>query len=253
VDFDSAFVLYRYNRTMQKPDYGIDAPGVIRNLAVIGVALLVAAAAPHWGPLRFSDNLRLTMLITGAFCAIEAVLMLLYAKVGKFGYRDRMLAKVDWKGSERVLDIGTGRGLLLIGAAKRLTTGKAVGIDIWNAKDLSGNAMRNTLHNAELEGVKENIELLSEDAQKMSFSDASFDVVVSNLCLHNIPSAEGRTKACREIARVLKPGGIALISDFMHTADYQKAFTQAGLQAERFAPDLLHTFPPLRTVIARKL
>src|SRR5437868_3777990 len=108
-----------------KPDYGIDAPGVIRNLAVIGVVLLIGAATPHWGPLRFSDNLRVTMLITAAFCVVEAVLMLLYAKVGKFGHRDRMLAKVEWKGSELVLDVGTGRGLLLIGAAKKLTTGKA--------------------------------------------------------------------------------------------------------------------------------
>ena len=93
---------------MQKPDYGIDAPGVIRNLALIGLLLLIACAPIRWGPLRFSDNLRLTMLITGLICVIEAGLMVLYAKVGKFSYRDRMLAKVSWKGSEHVLDVGTG-------------------------------------------------------------------------------------------------------------------------------------------------
>ena len=76
--------------------------------------------------------------------------------------------------------------------------------------------------------------------------------MVSNLCLHNIPAAAAREKACREIVRVLKPGGIAVISDFKNTADYAKAFQAAGLKAERGGPHLFSTFPPLRVVVARK-
>jgi len=163
-----------------------------------------------------------------------------------------MLAMVQWKGDEQVLDVGTGRGLLMIGAAKKLSAGKAIGIDIWSAKDLSGNRMENTLRNAELEGVRDRVELLSEDAQRLSFPDSTFDVIVSNLCLHNIPSSEGREKACREIARVLKPGGVAIISDFIKTAEYEKTFRDAGLTTERTSPSILKTFPPLRIVTARK-
>jgi arsenite methyltransferase len=37
---------------------------------------------------------------------------------------------------ENVLDVGTGQGLLMNGAAKHLTTGKSIGIDIWISKDL---------------------------------------------------------------------------------------------------------------------
>lgn len=48
------------------------------------------------------------------------------------------------------------------------------------------------------------MEVLSGDATAMKFADGTFDVVVSNLVIHNIPSREGRDKACREIARVLK-------------------------------------------------
>jgi cyclopropane fatty-acyl-phospholipid synthase-like methyltransferase len=61
--------------------------------------------------------------------------MLLYARWGKFRHRDRMLNMVSWRGGEQVLDVGTGRGLLLIGAARRLSTGKSTGIDVWSAKD----------------------------------------------------------------------------------------------------------------------
>src|SRR5262249_54722402 len=149
-----------------------------------------------------------------------------YSKVGKFRHRDRMLAKIAWRGDEQVLDVGTGRGLLLIGAAKKSARGKATGIDIWSAKDLSANAMEATLANAVLEGVRDRVELKTEDASRMTFADSTFDVVVSNLCIHNIEDPKGRDNACREIARVLKPGGIAVISDFKNTGAYAGVFTQ---------------------------
>lgn len=178
--------------------------------------------------------------------------MLLYAKVGKFSHRDQMLAKVTWTGAETVLDVGAGRGLLLIGAAKRLTTGHATGIDIWNAEDLSGNGPEALLANVDLEGVAAKTTVKSEDARQMSFADASFDVVLSNLCIHNIYDREGRKKACMEIARVLKCGGVAVISDYKHVREYARIFAAAGLLVNLYSPDWLRTYPPLRIVVARK-
>ena len=234
---------------MKKPDYGIDAPGVVRNLLVIGVLLLGGRVAL---PATLRPFHR-AMLWTGVAVVTEGLLMLLYAKWGKFRHRDRMLAAIDWKGNERVLDVGTGRGLLLIGAAKHLTSGgRAVGIDIWSTKDLSGNTKEGTEENAALEGVADRVEVRGDDARKMSFPDASFDVVLSNLCLHNIPSAAGRADACRGIARVLAPGGVALVSDFMKTAEYEREFRAAGLAVTRSARALTDTFPPLRVVRAVK-
>jgi arsenite methyltransferase len=234
---------------MKKPDYGIDAPGVVRNLLVIGVLLLGGRVAL---PATLRPFHR-AMLWTGVAVVTEGLLMLLYAKWGKFRHRDRMLAAIDWKGNERVLDVGTGRGLLLIGAAKRLTSGgRAVGIDIWSTKDLSGNSKERTEENAALESVADRVALRSDDARKMTFPDASFDVVLSNLCLHNIPSAEGRAAACREIARVLAPDGVALVSDFMKTKEYERTFREAGLAVTRSARALTDTFPPLRVVRAVK-
>jgi len=140
----------------------------------------------------------------------------------------------------------------MIGAAKKLSTGKAVGIDIWSAKDLSGNTMDGTLRNAELEGVHERTEVQNGDATAMKFADGSFDVVLSNVCIHNIPTKQGRDEACREIVRVLKPGGRAIISDFIHTADYVKAFRAAGAVVSRTGMDFLFTFPWLRIVDVQK-
>ena len=235
-----------------KPNYGIDAPGVVRNMLAIGIAcLLLAWFLPNLPIGSVTFRLRPMALITGTILLIEGSLMILYAKAGKFRHRDRMLAMVDWKGNESVLDVGTGRGLLMIGAARKLTTGRAVGIDIWSTTDLSGNSMENALRNAEVEGVRERVEIQNVDATAIKFPDNHFDVVLSNLCLHNIPTREARDKACREIARVLKPGGKAIISDYKNAGQYAEVLKSAGAVGRR-GPYLLDTFPPLRIVQVEK-
>jgi SAM-dependent methyltransferase len=235
-----------------KPDYGIDAPGVVRNLLLIGAALIISGILfPTIQIGRVTILWSRSAFWPGASLLLGGILMVVYAKWGKFRHRDRMLNMIPWRGDEQVLDIGTGRGLLAIGAARRLTTGKSTGIDVWSTKDLSGNSLARTQANVDVEGVRDKVELRSDDARKLSFPDASFDVVVSNLCIHNIPDSEGRAAACREIARVLKPGGTALISDFILTGFYQKVLAEAGLKVTRTGFNLL-TYPPLRVVRAEK-
>ena len=232
---------------------------MVRNLFVAAGLLMAAVvfAPPRAGPFRIGGT-DVTFDLRGVFagpaigCLLGGGLMIVYAEWGKFRHRDRMLAMVPWTGGEIVLDVGTGRGLLAIGAAKRLTTGTAVGIDIWSPKDLSGNSADAFLANAEAEGVAERVEVRNGDAREMPFPDRSFDVVLSNVCLHNIPGREGRAEACREIARVLKPGGVALVSDFEKTLEYERTLTEAGLAVTRTGPHVLDVFPPLRIVRAEK-
>jgi SAM-dependent methyltransferase len=93
---------------------------------------------------------------------------------------------------------------------------------------------------------------LSEDARNLSTPDASFEVVLSNVCLHNINEAAGRAKACSEIARVLKPGGVAVISDYKLMREYEAEFKKCGLVVEMCPLDWTGTFPPMRILVARK-
>jgi len=159
---------------------------------------------------------------------------------------------VNWRGDERVLDVGTGAGLLMIGAAKRLTTGRATGIDLWSQVDLSANEKQRTLRNAELEGVKDRVEVLDGDATAMTFPNGTFDVIVSLACIHNIATREDRDKACQEIARVLKPGGAAIISDFKNTSRYKSEFQKAGLKLSSEGGYSWSTFPPMRIIKVTK-
>jgi len=243
--------------TSTKLDYGIDATAVMRNLFLFGaLCLLVAIFAPpliRLGPISLAPRF---FGWPAAFLIAEGFLFLLYVKVGKFRHRDFMLSMHTWRGEENVLDVGCGRGLLLAGAAKRIAAlagnGHATGIDVWSNVDMGGNSPAATQRNLDLEGVASLCTLVSQPAQEMSFPDATFDVIVSNLCLHNIYDAPTRHRALHQIVRVLKPGGIALISDYKRTAEYADEFRQAGLAVEKKHGSFITTFPPLTVVIARK-
>lgn len=214
-----------------KPVYGWDAPGIMLGFIGAGMALVGGGLLLTW-----LQHGALTHVIGWALFAIGVVPLLLglamlqYGLGGKLRTRDAMLDFVAWRGDERVLDVGTGAGLLLVGAAQRLTRGgRATGIDVWAAKDLSNNAATATLRNLAIEGIAERAEVLTQDATRMGFADQSFDVVLSLLCLHNIEPKADRAVACREIARVLKPGGRMVIGDYIPTHDYAEALATAGL------------------------
>jgi SAM-dependent methyltransferase len=237
-----------------KPDYGIDAPAVLRNLFLFGFLCLMASFLIH-GPLRIGNVViyfKSMFFWTGAALTAEGFLYLLYVKVGKFHHRDFILNLHAWRGDEQVLDIGCGRGLLLCGAAKRITTGHANGIDIWSSVDMGGNSMAATQNNIDLEALTERCTLLSAGAQHMPFPDAHFDLIVSNLCLHNIYDAPTRHQALAEIVRVLKPGGQVLLSDYKLTSEYAAHLRTAGLEVVKMRGTLWTTFPPLSVVVATR-
>lgn len=227
--------------TPPTPDYGLDAPGVVRNLFIAaGVALLtfLTIATHLWsGKLTLGGgdfNLRPLSVGLTLGCLGMGAWMAWDSKVGKVRERERLLDLLTWTGRERVLDVGCGRGLLLIGAAKRLMRdvegggGSAAGIDLWQEQDLAGNRPEAVLENARLEGVADLVEVHTADMRKIPFSDGAFDTVLSMNAIHNVYSRAGRAAAIAEIARVLKPGGTALIVDVRHIREYAEALRAAG-------------------------
>jgi ubiquinone/menaquinone biosynthesis C-methylase UbiE len=214
----------------QPARYGFDAPRVMVTLLGMGGALVGAGLV---GALLFSGWLfwaAVFIIADGLIPLVLGLAMLAYGLAGKMRMRDRMLAMIDWRGDEQVLDVGTGRGLLLIGAAKRLRSpGRATGIDIWRSEDLSDNTLDALAANVAAEGVEDRVALLTQDARTLQFRDGSFDVVFSLYCIHNIDGEAEQDRALLEIARVLKPGGRALIGEWLPTSRYASVLRNAGL------------------------
>jgi SAM-dependent methyltransferase len=190
---------------LQRPRFGVDAPPVPAVLGAAGVACYLAAAP--WRPSRTAKLTAGTVLLAHAGIYLHTTLR------GKLRVWERELDRAGLKGDEQLLDLGCGRGAVLIEAARRLPEGRAVGADLWS-KDQSGNSPEATLANAAAAGVSDRVEVRTADMTALPFADNSFDVVTGALAIHNIPSHAGQYRALDEAMRVLRPGGQLLIADF---------------------------------------
>lgn len=233
-------------------DYGLDAPKEVQTFAIRGAVLIAIAGVMSLTNGAAALPLICIILAIALGFLFSAAVMFWSSRVAKLKMRDRILDGLPWRGDEQVLDVGCGRGLFLIGAAKRLTSGKAVGVDIWRQQDQGRNKAEATLENAKLEGVAAKVKVENADARKLPFPDARFDVVLSSLALHNIDEREDRTKAVEEMVRVLKPGGRMAIFDILRTADYAKDLQRIGMADVELSPMRLLWCLPTRYVTARK-
>src|SRR5262245_5235440 len=152
------------------------------------------------------------MSFYAAFFLANALSFYYATRHGKFVVWNRILDGLQVRSDERVLDMGCGRGAVLIAVAKRLTSGHATGIDLWSTRDQSGNASDVTRRNASIEGVSDRIAIETGDMRSLPFADGSFDLVVSSLAIHNIRTNSDRAKAVSVAWRVLKRGGRLVVA-----------------------------------------
>ncbi len=203
----------------RRGSYGIDAPyapAFILGLAVIELVMAILSGR-GWS--------YLAALVVASFAAYY----LHFTLRGKFLVWAELLDQLELRGDERILDLGCGRGAVLLMAAQHLTTGRAVGVDLWRRADQSGNSAEAARRNAVAEGVADRVELHTGDMTALPFENDSFDVVVSSLAIHNIPGRAGREKAIDEAVRVLRPGGRLLIADVRATRQYQLRLAKLGM------------------------
>ncbi|HEY5532189.1 MAG TPA: class I SAM-dependent methyltransferase [Candidatus Anoxymicrobiaceae bacterium] len=108
-------------------------------------------------------------------------------------------------GDEVVLDLGAGSGYFSIPIAEMLESGKVLCLD------LSEEMLSSLEHKAKRSGQWGRVEPVRRDAIDTGLQESSVDIVVSSNFMHELADPG---KVATEIARVLKPGGRLLVSDF---------------------------------------
>lgn len=193
---------------------------------------------------------------------IAAPLYLYASLKGKGDFWDNIVSHLSSDDIEApVLDVGCGRGLVLLKLALRKKalgrpTAPAYGIDIFNSADQTGNSPTSTYANAACLGLLDHVVLHSADFTKvLPFRDEAFHVVTASLSLHNVSRAE-RCSAVVEMIRVTSPGGEVIILDLAgYVAGYRDVFTTYGwtdLSFEFCGPSVMFGLWPCQLLKARK-
>jgi ubiquinone/menaquinone biosynthesis C-methylase UbiE len=218
-------------------DYGTDAPGLLRGFFIGFFTFLLLSTLWLWF-FRDSGIWHFAIAVIPAFFTVYllgmGILMLYEGKITKFFDAQLLIEGLPWNGNEKVLDVGCGRGPLLILSARKLTTGRVTGIDVWNQADQANNTAEATLENARIAGVSDKIEVQTLDVRNLPFENQSFDRVVSNWVIHNIEHRSDRMKALDEMIRVVKPGGDIVIRDISNHDEYLKHFRDLGFSNIQF-------------------
>jgi ubiquinone/menaquinone biosynthesis C-methylase UbiE len=142
--------------------------------------------------------------------------------------RDAAIAKAGLPENAVVADIGTGTGFVAAGLAPRAA--KVYGFDA--SAEMLAVARRNLAKFAHLE-------LHQAPGDAIPLPDATLDGVFANMYLHHAPEPPA---AIREMARLLKPGGVLCITDLdTHDHEWQREqMADVWLGFER--DDLRHWF-----------
>lgn len=178
-----------------------------------------------------------SIAVTGIFVIVYGIVSTGLSYAARYilpGSPERVAAdlvkSLELRGDEVILDVGTGRGLYAIKTAKKLSSGRVIGIDVWEPKNVpqyqyhhklsqpSGNRLENVKRNAELEGVGSKVDFINMDANALQFRDGYFDVIISAYVISHL----GRfgNSALKEIYRTLKPGGRLAVVDNIRDITY---------------------------------
>jgi len=139
---------------------------------------------------------------------------------------DKIIQRSGITKGMRVLEVGCGSGAYTTFVARAVgEEGKVYALDI---QPEMLQQLEHKLAKPENEDIK-NIELVNSSAYDLPFDDGSLDLVYMVTVLQEIPD---RSKALQQVRRVLKPGGVLAVTEWLVDPDYPWKSTTIRLGRE---------------------
>jgi SAM-dependent methyltransferase len=234
--------------------YGLDTPGPVWVLlfasSLMGLlGSLALKLDTEWHLLGFLGvaALGLAVLLIGV-----GIWMVWGAIRGKVLAAKDFINRLELKKNHKLLDVGCGRGFILIEAAKSMPRGRATGLDNWSQFDLYVNNPGKTWENALVEGVSARVQVDTGDMRKLPYPRNSFDRVTAHLALHRLKNRVDRVKTLQEMFRVLKPKGLLALQDYIYLHQTLEDLNNLHFKNISISKYKFFFFPPVRLVLAYK-
>jgi SAM-dependent methyltransferase len=222
-----------------------------KNLLILGLCTL-GVGALIFIPLGFLYRLTVTLLFT---ITLISFLFPLYAYVmfsqkgGRFQEKiyNLIIQSLGAKVKGRILDIGSGNGVLAVKLAQQHCEAEVVGIDCWGKDwEYSKGVCEK---NARAAKVESRVHFQKGDAAALEFAADTLDGAISNLTFHEVQSVADKREVVREALRVVKPGGTFAFADYFYDAKYYGKASEfedylRGMKLSQFE------YKPLRDMIA---
>lgn len=202
--------------------YGIDA-WYVPVLSAAGAVFFVVLTLRQSAPSKYIDA-AFAILLT-----LQVIFYLHTSLRGKFLIWRKLVRELP-EPPKRVLDVGCGRGMVLITSLVAYPNAEGVGLDLWRSRDQTGNDPLTTMENAQANNVEDRVQLVTESMADMSLPSDSFDGVFANVAIQNIKSRDGRRDAIANIYRVTAPGGSIRIVDIQYIKEYRDDLIALGAQ-----------------------
>ena len=118
----------------------------------------------------------------------------------------------------KILDIGSGNGVLAVKLAQRHAEVEVVGVDYWGKDwEYSKSVCEK---NAQAAKVENRVQFQKGDATALEFANHTFDGAISNLTFHEVKSVTNKREVLQEALRVIKSGGAFAFIDYFYDEKY---------------------------------
>jgi len=221
-----------------------------RNLLILGLFTLVVGGfifIPFGSLYRVLVALLFVILLISFLFPLYAYVMF-SQRSGRYQEKvyNLIIQSLGEKLKGKIIDIGSGNGVLAVKIAQQSTKTEVMGVDYWGKDwEYSKSVCEK---NAKIGKVESRVHFQKGDAAILEFADDTFDGAVSNLTFHEVQSVKDKRLVVEEALRVIKPGGSFAFVDYF----YDEKYYGKPLEFESYLKDLKlskFVFKPLRDMI----